>query len=130
MDDADQRLANLEEQVDRIDPNVAVRGQVDHLRQDRERIGFEVDVHRERELAPGIKLLVNHTDVAGKNYDARVWLEPRRRALLVSGQAIGQPLYLYSDDRPRELVVTGVTPNAVTGYLVEPKSAPMESGLF
>ena len=49
-----------------------------------------------------------------------------RNAAAILGQGLQQPLTFYgkSDDRPRELVITRVTPTPVIGYLLLPPDAP------
>lgn len=90
---------------------------------DRERIGFEVSVNHDRELAPGIDMDVSHTDVSHQRFDGWVRLMPDRRTIWIHGRGLQQPLVFYSrgDDRPREVVVTRVTKDAVVGYLLEPR---------
>jgi chaperonin cofactor prefoldin len=124
-------LAGLDRQIARVDQRSdESRSDLEslHRRVDRERIGFEVAVNRDRELAPGVNLDVSHTDISHQRFDGWVSLMPDRRTIWIHGRGLQQPLVFYNqgDDRPRELVVTRVTKYSVVGYVVEPKeNAPL-----
>lgn len=118
-------LANLDQRVGTLDQQTGESSrQLDAVRNKlaRDRVDFELGVHHNREIAPGITLDVSHTDVLHQRYDGYVWLMPDRRTLWVRSQGLQKPLVFYSqaDDRPRELVVTRVTKNSIIGYLLLP----------
>jgi len=94
-----------------------------HRKVDQTRIGFEVAVNHERELAPGVNMDVTHTDVSHQRFDGWVSLAPDRRTIWIKGRGLQQPLTFYNqgDERPHELVVTRVTKYSVIGYVLAPR---------
>jgi hypothetical protein len=123
----DHRVASAGERSDQNDRDLATV----HSKVDRERIDFELDVNHDRQLAPGISLAVNHTDVHHQRFNGRVWLGPERQTLWIRGQGLQQPLVFYtkSDEQPRELVITRVTRSAVVGYLLLPRGVGLTGAL-
>ncbi len=127
-DAGDATLANLNREIARVDQR-SDRSRSDlesiHRKVDRERIGFELGVNHDRELAPGVNVTVSHTDILHQRFDGWVWLMPDRRTIWVHGRGLQQPLTFFNqgDDRPRELVVTRVTKYSVLGYLLVPKGS-------
>jgi len=119
-------MASLNREIARIDQRSG-QSQSDlesiHRKVDRERIGFELAVNHDRELAPGVNMDVSHTDISHQRFDGWLWLTPDRRTMWIHGRGLQQPLVFYSqgDDRPRELVVTRVTKYSVVGYLLVPR---------
>lgn len=122
----DQALERVNHQLSSLDQKVQsdshdlgmVRTQVD-----RRRLDFEAGVHHTKEVAPGITLQVNHTDVNYQRFDGYVFLMPDRRTIWIHGQSVDSPVVLYSkeDGRSRELVITRVTKYSVVGYLLVPE---------
>ena len=115
----DRQIARVGERSDRSQSDLASL----HRKVDRERIGFEVAVNHDRELAPGVSMNVSHTDVLHQRFDGWVWLMPDRRTIWIHGRGLQQPLTFYNqgDDRERELVITHVTKYSVVGYVLEPR---------
>jgi hypothetical protein len=113
------QIADVNQQVDRD------RRELERLAhiQDRERVTFEASKNRASELAPGISLTINHTDVAHQSVDGWISLVPDGRTLWVSRQKIQEPLLFYTqqDDRVHELVLTRVADNGALGYLIVPR---------
>jgi len=113
-----QQLASLDEQMGRdrrdaedLAKKLAVK-----------RIDFEVNRGHNEELAEGVSLDITGTDVSHRRVNGWMWLMPDRRTIWLRGQAAQQPVifYGYPDGKRRELVITNVTKNSVTGYLLLP----------
>jgi len=113
------QLANLKssEERDRKDVNSII----DSL--DLRRVAFEARKNQNLELAPGVSLEVTGTDIAHRRVNGWMWLMPDRRTLWLRGQNAQEPVifYGYQDGKKRELVITNVSKNDVTGYLLLPK---------
>jgi hypothetical protein len=86
------------------------------------RVDFEVTKNHSRELAEGISLDVTSTDPLHRSVSGWMWVMPDRRTIWLKGQNAGQPVVFYGreDSKKRELVITNVTKNSVTGYLLLP----------
>jgi DNA repair exonuclease SbcCD ATPase subunit len=93
---------------------------------DRKRIDFEVQDQRTGQIAPGILLVVRHTDPGKQEIDGTLERGAEARSLEIRGQGIQKPFlfYLPGESRPVELVLTQVSKNGVSGYLMMP--APLE----
>ena len=91
---------------------------------ERRRVDFELAKGRTVEIAPGVSLHVEKTDVSFQRVKGWIWLLPDARAVWVRELGAQQPLVFYSkvSDEPRELVITRVGRKTVTGYLVLPAS--------
>jgi prefoldin subunit 5 len=87
-----------------------------------ERIGFEVTKNHSRALTDGILLEVTSTDVLHRRVSGWVWVTADRRTIWLRGQGAQEPVtfYGYNDGQKRELVITNVAKNSVTGYLLLP----------
>jgi hypothetical protein len=57
-----------------------------------------------------------------------MWLMPDRRTIWLKNQGAQEPIVFYGvkDGKKRELVITNVTKNSVTGYLLLPGDAPTD----
>jgi hypothetical protein len=57
-----------------------------------------------------------------------MWLMPDRRTIWLKGQGAQEPVVFYGvkDGKKREMVITNVTKNSITGYLLLPDEAPSE----
>lgn len=86
------------------------------------RVDFEVTKNHSRQLGDGVSLDVTGTDVAHRTVSGWMWLLPERRTTWLRGQNAQSPVVFYGqqDGRKRELVITNVTYNGVTGYLLVP----------
>lgn len=91
----------------------------------RERVDFEVAKEDTRELVPYVTLRVTSTNVAYQRMNGWLWLPAERRTLWIRGLQAHQALVFHVDenDVPRELVITRVSKNSVTGYLLLPAAA-------
>jgi hypothetical protein len=114
----EQRLASLSEReqrdrrdVDSIAHKLAVQ-----------RVGFEVTKNHSQQLAPGISLGITGTDVLYRRASGWMWVMPDRRTIWLRGRGAQEPLVFYGvkDGKRRELVITNVAKNSVTGYLLLP----------
>jgi sortase A len=86
------------------------------------KIPFTITKDHSRQLAPGISLGVTGTDVRDHRVDGWMWLMPDRRTVWLRNQQAKQPVIFYSgpDGKKRELEITAVNQNSVTGFLVVP----------
>jgi hypothetical protein len=90
-----------------------------------ERVGFEITKNHSRELAPGVSLGITGTDVLYRRATGWMWVMPDRRTIWLRGRGAQEPVVFYGakDGKRRELVITNVAKNSVTGYLLLPKDA-------
>ncbi len=119
-------MADVDRQIARVDQRSSQSASdLDsiHRKVDRERTEFEVAVNHDRELAQGVSMDVNHTDVVHQRFDGWIWLMPDRKTIWLHSRGIQQPLTFYTagDERPRELVITRVTKYSVIGYILMPR---------
>jgi sortase A len=84
------------------------------------KVRFEVLKSHSRELAPGISMGLTGTDVAGLRVDGWMWVMPDRRTIRLRQQRALEPVVFYRDGGKRELVITRVSTNSVSGYLIVP----------
>jgi hypothetical protein len=89
------------------------------------RVDFEATKNHNQELAPGISLTLTGTDISYRRVKGYLWLTQDRRAIWLHNQAAQEPVifYGYKDGQNRELVITSVTKDSATGYLLLPKGA-------
>jgi hypothetical protein len=88
------------------------------------KVRFEVVKSRSRELAPGISMGLTGTDVAGRRVDGWMWVMPDRRTIWLHHQSVLEPVVFYRDGGKRELVITHIAANSVSGYLMVPSLTP------
>jgi len=113
----DQQLATLHEQVGRdsrdldgLNKKLAVK-----------RVEFEVTRNHSQQLTDEVSLGVTGTDVSHRRITGWMWVMPDRRTIWLRGQGAQQPVTFYGrDGKRRELVITNVARNSVSGYLVLP----------
>jgi predicted nucleic acid-binding Zn-ribbon protein len=117
----ERQLAGLKEREERDQRDVAA---IQHHLTVR-RVDFEVTKNHSRELAEGISIDVTGTDVLYRKVSGWMWVLPDRRTIWLKGQGAQEPVifYGYKDGKKRELVITNVTKNSVTGYLLLPPDA-------
>lgn len=87
-------------------------------------ISFQVPVNHSRELTPGILLGIMRIDAPDRRVDGWMWVTANRRTIWLRNQRTHQPMpfYGYHDGKKRELVITRLTDDSVTGYLLLPGS--------
>jgi hypothetical protein len=73
-----------------------------------------------RQLVPGISLGLTGTDAIDHRVNGWMWLMPDRRTIWLRDHAAKDPVvfYGYLDGKRRELQITRVSQNSVTGYLL------------
>jgi sortase A len=83
------------------------------------RVDFNIAREHSRQLMPGISLGITATDPDRQQMNGWMWLMPDQRTVWLRDRGIRDPLvfYVYEDGKRRELVITRITPNSVTGYL-------------
>ena len=88
-----------------------------------ERVDFEVTKNHSQVLAAGISLGITGTDVRYRRVSGWMWVMPDRRTIWLREQGAQQPVVYYGskDGKRRELVITNVTKNSVSGYLLLPR---------
>ena len=86
------------------------------------KIPFTITKDHSRQLTPGISLGLTGTDVRDHRVDGWMWLMPDRRTVWLRSQQAKEPFVFYSgtDGKKRELQITAVNSNSVTGFLVLP----------
>ena len=89
---------------------------------DVKRVDFEVTRNHTGPLTDEISLSVTGTDVSHRRITGWMWVMPDRRTIWLHGQGAQQPVvfYGYQDGKRRELVITNVARDSVTGYLLLP----------
>lgn len=92
------------------------------------KVRFEVLKSHSRELAPGISMGLTGTDVAGLRVDAWMWVMPDRRTIRLRQQRALEPVIFYREGGKRELVITNVSVNSVSGYLIVPGDRQQNAG--
>lgn len=116
-----QQLAALKRDQDRDRRNLeAVSSQIAVRR-----IPFEATKNHSRDLSEDISLYIDHTDTMYRRVSGWMWVASDRRNIWLHNQSVQEPVifYGYEDGLKRELVITNVTNNSVTGYLLLPKQA-------
>src|SRR5579871_26493 len=86
------------------------------------KIPFTITKDHSRQLAPGISLGLTATDVRDHRVDGWMWLMPDRKTVWLRNQQTKEPVVFYSGPggKKRELEITAVNQNSITGFLVMP----------
>ena len=117
----DEQVASLNEQIGR-----EARDAEDLAKKlSVKRVDFEVTRDHNQKLAEGVSLDITGTDVSHRRVSGWMWVMPDRRTIWLRGQGAQQPVvfYGYQDGKRRELVITNVTKDSATGYLLLPGDA-------
>ena len=90
------------------------------------RVAFEVRKGSSRQLAPGISLGLTGTDPYAREIEGWMWLMPDRRTIWLRAKGTHSPVVFYSsaDGLKRELRITRVAAQSVSGYLLVPDRRP------
>jgi hypothetical protein len=114
----DQQLASLNDQVGREGRDVETLNKKLAVK----RVDFELTRNHSRELADGISLSVTGTDVSHRRVSGWMWVMPDRRTIWLRAQGAQQPVVFYGvrDGKRRELVITNVARDSISGYLLLP----------
>ncbi len=91
-------------------------------RAERTRRDFEITNKKPTEIAPDIYLTIKSGDVGTQEMDAVLQFGAKGRNLPIRGQGIRKPVLFYmpEESRPLELVITEITKNKISGYLMMP----------
>ena len=86
------------------------------------RVDFEVTRNHNQEIADGVSLNITGTDISHRRVTGWMWVLPDRRAIWLHAQGAQQPVVFYGfqDGKRRELVITNVTKDSATGYMLVP----------
>ena len=83
---------------------------------------FSVSAGHSREIVKGnIWLGVSYTS-AGNRLEGWLWIAPARRTVWLRNTNTQQPIFFQAGHGTAELVVTRLTNNTITGYVVMPRS--------
>ncbi len=106
--------------IDAVSDRIAVR-----------KIPFEAARNHARDLGEGISLYIDNTNTEYRRVSGWMFVASDRRYLWLRNQSVQEPVifYGYQDGQKRELVLTNVTKNSVTGYLLLPKQATQTAAL-
>jgi hypothetical protein len=69
-----------------------------------------------------VSLNVKGTDISHRRVSGWMWVMPDRRTIWLRAQGAQQPVVFYGsqDGKRREVVITNVTKDSVTGYVLLP----------
>jgi hypothetical protein len=114
----DQQLVSLNEQVGRESRDVEGLNKKLAVK----RVDFEVTRNHGQQLTGEVSLSVTGTDVSHRRVTGWMWVMPDRRTIWLRGQSAQEPVVFYGtqDGKRRELVITNVAKNSVSGYLILP----------
>jgi hypothetical protein len=98
---------------------------------DRRRVDFELRENRSDEVTPGIHLTISRADVARQEVDGWIQIAGDGRFVWLHEAGAQRPVTFASqgDERTYHLVFTRVTPGAVTGYVLVPRTPLNTAGL-
>jgi sortase A len=84
------------------------------------RVAFQLSEGDSREVAPGIRLGLSRADAVRRRASVWMYVTPERHRISLKNQAARQPVFFHGHDdgKQRELMITRVTDNSVTGYLL------------
>jgi sortase A len=85
-------------------------------------VAFQVSEGHSRTLVPGISFGLTSADASGHRVYGWMWIMPERRTIRLKNQDARKPVIFYPghDGKRRELVITRVSRNSVTGCLLLP----------
>jgi len=89
---------------------------------DQTRVEFDVPKGKTQEIAPNIYLTVRRADVGKQEMDGALQLAANSKMLPLRQQGLSRPVTFYStgETRPSEMVITKVSKNGVSGYVLMP----------
>ena len=114
----DQQLVSLNQQVgneardvESINNKLAVK-----------RVDFEVTRNHSQQLTDDLSLGITGTDVTHRRVTGWMWVMPDRRTIWLQKQGAQEPVVWYGtrDGKRREVVITNVAKNSVSGYVLLP----------
>jgi hypothetical protein len=88
----------------------------------RERVEFQTQAGRATQIGPNIVLTVERTNVGKQLVDGVLQIGTDARKVTIREQGIQKPVTFYAsgESRPMELVITEISKNVVSGYLIMP----------
>jgi chromosome segregation ATPase len=91
-------------------------------RLERETIEFELPQGRSTQIAPDVSFNVKRIDAKKQELDGTLKFGAEGKTLAIRGQGLHMPitLYLPGDTRPVELVLTEISKDGISGYLIKP----------
>jgi len=94
---------------------------------DQTKTDFDVPVKQTHQIAPNLYLSVSRADEGKQEIDGALQLAANSRMLPLRQQGVARPMTFYTgaDERPSQLVLTKVTKNRVSGYVLTP-AAPKQ----
>jgi len=112
----DQQIASLNDQVGREDRDVQGLNKKLAVK----RVDFEVTRNHSRDLGDGISLGITGTDVSHRRVTGWLWVMADRRTVWLHNQGAQEPVVFYGlrDGKRKELVITNVTRDSISGYLL------------
>ena len=112
----DQQLVSLNQEMGRQSHDVEA---INHKLAVK-RVDFEITRNHSQQLTDDLSLGITGTDVNHRSVTGWMWVLPDRRTIWLRKQAAQQPViyYGYHDGKRRELVITNVAKNSVSGYLL------------
>jgi len=115
-----QELAGLKREQDRDRRNISAVSDQIAVR----KIPFEATKNRSSDLGEGITLYIDNTNTEYRRVSGWMFVASDHRNIWIRNQSVQEPVifYGYQDGQKRELVLTNVTKNSVTGYLLLPKT--------
>jgi hypothetical protein len=106
-----QQIGNEARNVESINNKLAVK-----------RVDFEITRNHSQQLTDDLSLGITGTDVTHRRVTGWMWVMPDRRTITLQKQAAQQPVVWYGtrDGKRREVVITNVAKNSVSGYVLLP----------
>ena len=85
-----------------------------------QRVSFRVSENDSRQVVPGIRLGLSRADAAGRRASVWMYMTPERRTISLKNQPAHQAVFFHGhdDSKQRALMITGVTADSITGYLL------------
>jgi sortase A len=85
-----------------------------------QRVSFQVAQNNSRQIVPGIRLGLSASDAPGGRASIWMYMTPERRMISLRNQPVHQAVFFHGHDdgKQRELMITRVTPDSVTGYML------------
>ena len=114
----DQQLVSLNQQVGQESRNVESINNKLAVK----RVDFEVTRNHSQQLTDDLSLGITGTDVSHRRVTGWMWVMPDRRTIWLKKQGAQEPVVWYGtrDGKRREVVITNVAKNSVSGYVLLP----------
>jgi sortase A len=85
-----------------------------------QKVGFQVSENDSRQVVPGIRIGLSSADAIRHRASVWMFVTPERHRISLKNQPAHQAVFFHGHDdgKQRELMITCVTANSVTGYLL------------